>query len=104
MIQNLSQLKKKLIAGAKFIVAEHCRIECVGQLRMIKVADTTGFYSIFPDEPDNKINYANNGKGSYLRWSKASFWDFKDDGICRLYSSDKEKTGEHLLLGIQVLN
>ena len=104
MIKNLSQLKKKLVRGIEFKITEHRRAECIGQVRMVNVADTTGFYSIVPAEPYNRINISNGSRGSFLGWSKAAFWEFGDGGICRLYSSDKERSAEYLILGIQVLN
>lgn len=101
MINNLSQLKKKLIVGAEFDIVEHLRPECVGQRRKVNVANTVGMYSIIPDEPDSKTTLANNGKGFFLSWSKAPFWEFRTDGVCAVYSSDKERTPEYLLVAIR---
>lgn len=101
MIKNLSQLKKQLIAGAEFDIVGHCRPECIGQRRKINVANTTGVYTIVPGEPDSKATLANKEKGSFLGWSKAPFWEFRADGVCALYSSDKERTPEHLIIAIR---
>lgn len=62
MIKNLNQLKKTLKKGTCFEIIGHCRKEYVGQKRMVTVANTQGFYSIIPDDPENKITLANNGK------------------------------------------
>lgn len=102
MIKNLSQLKKSLKAGTRFQITGHCRPECIGQLREVTVANTQGFYSILPDEPDSKTSTCNGGKGSVLWWSKAPFWDFSD-GICGLYDSDTNHTGDCLIISFRVL-
>lgn len=46
MIRNLNQLKKSLKTGTRFQITNHCRPECVGQLREVTVSNTQGFYSI----------------------------------------------------------
>jgi len=102
MINNLSQLKKQLITGTEYDIVGHCRPEFIGQRRKVNVADTTGIYTIVPGEPDSNVTLANNGKGSFLGWSKAPFWDFKADGVCALYSSDKERTPEYLIVAIRM--
>lgn len=101
MIKNLSQLKKALVAGSEFEIIEHCRKECIGEWRRVNVTDTTGFYSIIPDQPQNKATLANGGRGSFLGWSKAAFWEFREDGVCALYSSDKERAPEFLIIAIR---
>ena len=53
MANNLSQLKKALTAGAEFEIVGHCRPECLGQSRRVNIANTAGFYSVIPDEPDS---------------------------------------------------
>ena len=47
MVKNLNQLKKSLKTGTRFQITNHCRPECVGQLREVTVSNTQGFYSIF---------------------------------------------------------
>ena len=80
MANNLSQLKKALMAGAEFEIVGHCRPECVGQSRRVNIANTAGFYS---------------------GWSKARFWRF-ENGVCSLYDSDKEQTPEHLIIAFKL--
>ena len=63
---------------------------------------STGFYSIIPDQPDSRETLANNGKGSYLGWSKAAFWKF-EGGTCTLYDSDKSFTPEHIIISLKVV-
>jgi hypothetical protein len=101
MIKNLSQLKKALTAGADFEIVEHCRPECVGQRRRVNIANTSGFYSFIPDDPTNRVSTANCGKGSWLGWSKAPFWEIQD-GEAALYDSDEHHTPEHLIIKIKV--
>lgn len=45
---------------------------------------------------------ANNGRGSYLGWSKAAFWKF-ESGICTLYDSDKSFTPDHIIISLKVV-
>ena len=102
MVKNLAQLKRTLVKGAEFEIVAHARQECVGQRRRVNVADSTGFYSIIPDQPDSRETLANNGRGSYLGWSKAAFWKF-EGGICTLYDSDKSFTPEHIIISLKVV-
>lgn len=102
MIKNLAQLKRTLVKGTEFIITKHCRKECIGEHRYINVADTTGFYSIVPGEPEHKATQANGGKGSLLGWSKAAFWKF-ENGECTLYDSNTIFTPEHILISFKVV-
>jgi len=101
MIANLSQLKKKLTEGAEFDVVAHCRPEVVGERRRVNYANTVGFYSAIPSEPDSKTTKANGGKGSFLDWGKAAFWEF-NDGVCTLYNGIN-KNPENLVIAIKPL-
>ncbi len=103
MIQNLAQLKKNLKAGTILEITAHCRPDYVGQKRKITLANTQGFYSVIPDEPQSKVSLANGGKGSVLWWSKAPFWSF-ENGCCSLYDSDKQHTEGHLIMSFHILN
>ncbi len=103
MIQNLSQLKRTLKAGTVFQITAHCRPDYAGQKREVTLANTQGFYSVIPDEPQSKVSLANGGKGSVLWWSKSSFWSF-EDGCCSLYSSDKQHTEDSLIMSFRILN
>lgn len=102
MIKNLSQLKRTLKAGTHFEITAHCCPEYIGQLREITVANTQGFYSIRPDEPDSKTSKCNGGRGCVLWWSKAPFWEFSNE-ICSIYSSDTKRTEDSLIMSFRVL-
>lgn len=102
MVKNLAQLKKALKACPRFEVTGHCRPECVGEVRRVTLANTQGFYSVMDGQPDHKISKANGGRGSYLNWSKAPFWQFQD-GICRVYTSDTEHTQQNLIMEFHIL-
>lgn len=102
MIKNLSQLKKSLKKGTNIEIISHCRTEYAGQKRRITKSNTQGFYSIVPDEPDNEVTLANDGKGNVLWWKKASFWEFEND-ICSVYCSDKEHTKEFLIMSFCIM-
>lgn len=101
MIKNLSQLKKKLNKGARFCVLAHGRPECVGEEREVTYANTQGFYSIVPGNPDCRTSLANDGRGSHLWWSRAPFWEF-DNGVCTLYASDIKRAPEYVIMSMEV--
>lgn len=102
MIKNLSQLKRVLQSGAEFEITGHCKPDCIGRRRQITKANTQGIYSIIPAEPESKTSKANDGKGTWLSWSRAPFWEF-ENGICALYSSNTHRTEEYLLISFRVL-
>ncbi len=101
VIENLSQLKKNLKPGSRFEIVEHCRPECVGQIREITLANTTGFYSKDAVDPESQINRANDGKGSILWWQKASNWGFQD-GLCSFFTGE-EHTDDSRVISFRVL-
>ena len=100
-IKNLAQLKRALTVGAEFEIKSHWKESSLNQRRQVKYADTTGIYSIRPDAPDDKINSANGGRGSYLDWGKASDWEFKN-GTCTLYNKGFEHTSENMIMSLVV--
>lgn len=82
-IKNLSQLKRAIKEGHKFIIIEHyVRPEYNGQIRKPNVIQTNGFYSIEDGKPDSKVSLANNKKGSWIKYGKSSDWKF-ENGICK---------------------
>lgn len=84
-IKNLAQLKRAIKEGHKFIIRKHyIKQEYKGQIRKPNVVQTNGFYSIEDGKPDSKITLANNGKGSWIEYGKASDWKF-ENGICKQY-------------------
>lgn len=96
MINNLSQLKKHFESKPEFEIIAHCRPEMVGQKRKVNVCNTTGFYSIIPDDPNAKTSAANGGRGSFLGWSKATFWTFESD-VASIFTSDKKDPSSLIL-------
>ena len=101
MIKNLSQLKRSLHKGTRFRVLDHGRPECVGEQREVAYANSQGFYSVVPGDPDCRTSLANNGRGSHLWWSKAPFWEFSE-GVCTLYSSDSNRAPEYVIMSMEV--
>lgn len=101
MIQNLSQLKKALKQGSRFEITEHFRPECVGQIREITMTNSVGFYSKDAVDPENKINLANDGRGSILWWEKASHWNFQS-GLCSFYVGAGQRE-ENRVISFRVL-
>lgn len=82
-IKNLSQLKKAIKEGHKFIIRKHyIKPEYEGQIRKPNWVLTNGFYSIENEKPDSEVTLANNGKGSWIEYGKASDWEF-ENGVCK---------------------
>lgn len=48
MIKNLNQLRRTLREGTQLEILDHCRPECIGQIRNITLVNTQGFYSTVP--------------------------------------------------------
>ena len=51
MIKNLNQLRRTLREGTQLEILDHCRPECIGQIRNIKLVNTQGFYSTVENQP-----------------------------------------------------
>lgn len=82
MIKNLSQLKKAMNNGATFEIVKHyIKPEYTGQIRKPNKIQTNGMYSIVLNEPENPVTKANDGKGSWIEYGKASDWTF-ENGTC----------------------
>lgn len=101
-IENLNQLKKAMVSGARFQIVGHCRPSEIGQLREVNIAQTVGIYSILADSPDAEMNQSNGGKGVYLGWGKATEWSFSD-GLCSIYRRNAEHTAENLYVAFRLV-
>lgn len=83
-IKNLSQMKKAVNAKMPFSIVKHyIKPELEGQIRVPNVLQTNGFYSVEKDKPNSPVSIANNGKGYWFEYGKASNWNF-ENGICTL--------------------
>lgn len=81
-IKNLSQMKKAIAAKTPFTIIKHyLHPECDGQVRVPNVVQTNGFYSVEKDKPDSPVSVANDGKGYWIGYGKASDWSFAE-GLC----------------------
>lgn len=56
MIKNLNQLRRTLREGTQLEILDHCRPECIGQIRNITLVNTQGFYSTVANQPDASAN------------------------------------------------
>lgn len=101
MIKNLNQLKRALRPGIRLEILDHCRPECIGQLREVTLVNTQGFYTKVLNQPDIKINAGNNGRGSMLWWGSAKTWAF-EDGVCSSYQYGSN-TKKNLIVTFRVL-
>ena len=82
MIKNLNQLRRTLREGTQLEILDHCRPECIGQIRNIALVNTQGFYSTVANQPDASANRGNGGRGPILWWGRAAHWQFAD-GVCK---------------------
>jgi hypothetical protein len=82
-IKTLADVKRAIKNGFCFTIKKHyIKPECDGQTRKPNVVQTNGFYSVIPNEPEHPISLANNGKGYWLEYGKASEWSF-ENGVCK---------------------
>lgn len=77
-VNSLSELKKVLIAGSKFIVISHRKPELIGQVREVTKVQTNAVYTIIPDNPDHPYSKCNGGKGSRMDFDKVNHYEFGD--------------------------
>lgn len=100
---NLAQLKRALCIGAEFIIKQNFP-GAKEELRRVNDTDTTSIYSIVPFDATAKATTANNFRGSWLQFRKASFWRF-ENGECSCYHSDKpeEQTGNNRVFSIRLV-
>lgn len=82
VIKNLSSLKRALQNGHKIRIVEHYyHPECTGQVRVPNVVQSNGVYSVVDGEPDSPVSLANDGRGFWFSYGRASDWEFAD-GMC----------------------
>ncbi len=100
---NLAQLKRALCIGAEFVI-KHNFPGAAEELRRVNDVDTTSIYSVVPFDVDAKATTANNFRGSWLQFGKASFWRF-ENGECSCYHSDKpeEQTESNRVFSIHLV-
>ncbi|GHV34267.1 hypothetical protein FACS1894187_04500 [Synergistales bacterium] len=103
-MRTMTELKRTLVVGAEFEITDHCRAEAIGEIRRVNHANTQGIYTIIPTNPDGKISKSNGGKGSFLGWSAAKFWRFKENNVVALYSSTEVQTHDTLIVEFRVLD
>ncbi|MDR2654524.1 MAG: hypothetical protein LBC56_00405 [Oscillospiraceae bacterium] len=85
LIKNLSQLKKALVPGVKLEIVSHNLPECIGQIRRVTKANTSGFYSVVDGKPEHRLSQGNNSLGVWCEWSSAKHWTFDAEGVCTKY-------------------
>jgi hypothetical protein len=100
--KNLNQLRRTLREGTQLEILDHCRPECIGQIRNITLVNTQGFYSTVANQPDASANRGNGGRGPILWWGRAAHWQFAD-GVCSVFDSEQKHTEEELVMSFRVL-
>ena len=93
MIENLNQLKRALRPGIRLQIVDHRRTECINQLREVTWITSNGFCTKVLNQPADKIDAGNNGRGAMLWWGPASTWTF-ENGVCSsfTYGGNRKET------------
>jgi len=107
-IKNFAQLKRELSkGGAMFYIQNHWKKENIGQMRSVNIVQTNGIYTVIPDDCKHEISNANQGKGSWLEFGKASAWEFVDDecGVthCILKNIHAKNNPDEVIIEIVVM-
>ena len=88
-IKTLADVKKEMKAKRPFYVVNHRVLDYIGQIRIANIIQSNGVYLHVYGEPINPTTLANNGRGSWLEYGKASDWEIDDlTGHCILYSGE----------------
>ena len=100
--RNLNQLKRALRPGIRLQIVDHRRTECINQLREVTWITSNGFCTKVLNQPADKIDAGNNGRGAMLWWGPASTWTF-ENGECSsfTYGGNRKET---LIIAFRVLN
>ena len=86
MVQNLAQLKRALVSGARFVILEHYIFpERSGEVRVVQKMQTNGMYTGIYGHPEAEISQFNEGRGSWIAFGKASDWKFEKNGEITQY-------------------
>lgn len=103
MVKTLHALKRAMKHGVRFEILFHSRPECIGQIREVTYVQTNAFYSYIPDDPENPINKANDGRGYTLWYQTAKHWEFHD-GVCTLFNNMTHHTEEYRVISLRLLD
>ena len=77
-INSMSQLKKELQKGTRFLVIDHWKPELIGQQREVNVVQTNCVYTVIVDNPNHEGSTCNGGRGSRMEYNKANHYEFSD--------------------------
>ena len=80
----------------EFVIKEHRIERFLGQKRTPNIIQSNGFYSIVTGQPEHEVSLANDGKGSWIEYGRASQWEFQD-GLCSMYLPEKDHLPENLI-------
>ena len=99
-IKNLSQLKRVLKPGARFMFVSGLLSDYVGQPWEVTARNSTGFYAV-PVRQKQRFSRSNGGRGLWFGWSNAPFWKF-ENGTCSVYY-EKNKQAQTLIFSFCVM-
>ncbi|WP_133051076.1 hypothetical protein [Ruminiclostridium hungatei] len=75
---SLSQLKKELQKGKRFIVLDHQKPDLIGTVREVSTVQGNAIYTKIADNPEHKHSICNGGRGLRMDYAKASCYEFGD--------------------------
>ena len=102
MIKNLNQLRRTLREGTQLEILDHCRPECIGQIRNITLVNTQGFYSTVANQPDASAN-CQWAALPHQRIGPRPPLPLLADGVCSVFDSEQKHTEEELVMSFRVL-
>lgn len=101
MINNLSQLKKMLQKGNRFIVIDHQKPELIGTVREVSEVQSNGIYTKIADNPEHKHSTCNGGRGLRMEYVKSNCYEFGDS--IKWFSSPIGTADNKLIMEFRIL-
>ena len=100
-VNDLAQLKSRLIPGAVFEIVGYGLSTYIGPLRQVTKADQDRFYAVVVGQPEHGDSRENGGLGYSFWWRSDPFWAFRD-GVCSLYRSMDQHDDDHLIVAFKI--
>ena len=85
MVKTHAEMKRRLIAGDKFVMTASIHDGFIGQVRVPNIIGKSHIYSVIDGDPDHKVSTMNGGKGCYMQFGKAGDWKY-EDGECKCFN------------------
>lgn len=104
-LKTLTDIKREMANKRPYYIHNHTKEEFIGQIRVANIIQLNGVYLHVYNEPNNRVTLGNNGKGSWLDYKKAKYWEIDSlTGHCMLYFEGEEHTEKNLIMEISFLD